>query len=60
MTRYIPNLASYTLEQLIDLFYEIDSYLEQPDQNSLPYTVGQYSCVKKLIVQRGGVVPEVV
>ena len=60
MTRYIPNLASYTLEQLIDLFYEIDSYLEQPDQNSIPYTGGKYLFVKKLIVQRGGVVPEVV
>jgi|TARA_A100001391_G_C4963956_1_gene250769 hypothetical protein len=59
MTRYIPDLPSYTLEQLIALFYEIDSYLEHPDQNSIPYTVGQYQFVKKLIVQKGGTIPEV-
>jgi len=55
MNRYIPNLLSYNLDQLYYLYNEIDSCLEHPDQNSQPYTVGQYHLVKKLIKQKGGI-----
>ena len=54
MNRYIPDLLSYSLEQLIALFHEIESCLEHPDQNSQPYTASQYHLVKKLIKQKGG------
>lgn len=59
MTRYIPDLPSYDLEELVSLFYEIGSYLEHPDPNAIPYTAGQYAFVKKLIIRKGGSLPEV-
>tara|TARA_Y100000401_G_C8170853_1_gene149102 strand:+ start:220 stop:405 length:186 start_codon:yes stop_codon:yes gene_type:complete len=58
-TRYIPDLPSYTLEQLMVLYHDIIDSLSTPDFEHAPYTPGQLSFVKKLIEQKGGTIPEV-
>lgn len=54
MTRYIPDLASYSLDSLRELYRDMEIDLAHPDPDAHSYTHGQLSFVKLLIKRKVG------